>query len=98
MLLKDISFVIPVFNRPNEIDELLNSFCLQKESKDFEIVIIEDGSSNKCDKIIKNYKNLNISYYYKDNSGPGDSRNFGMNKAKGSYFIILDSDIILPEN
>ena len=55
MLLKDISFVIPVFNRPNEIDELLNSFCLQKESKDFEIVIIEDGSSNKCDKIIKNY-------------------------------------------
>ena len=72
MLLKDISFVIPVFNRPNEIDELLNSFCLQKESKDFEIVIIEDGSSNKCDKIIKNYKNLNISYYYKDNSGPGD--------------------------
>ena len=98
MLLKDISFVIPVFNRPNEIDELLNSFCLQKESKDFEIVIIEDGSSNKCDKIIKNYKNLNISYYYKDNSGPGDSRNLGMNKAKGSYFIILDSDIILPEN
>lgn len=98
MLLKDISFVIPVFNRPNEIDELLNSFYLQKESKDFEIVIIEDGSSNKCDKIIKNYKNLNISYYYKDNSGPGDSRNFGMNKAKGSYFIILDSDIILPEN
>ena len=98
MLLKDISFVIPVFNRPNEIDELLNSFCLQKESKDFEIVIIEDGSSNKCNKIIKNYKNLNISYYYKDNSGPGDSRNFGMNKAKGSYFIILDSDIILPEN
>ena len=98
MLLKDISFVIPVFNRPNEIDELLNSFCLQKESKDFEIVIIEDGSSNKCDKIIKNYKNLNISYYYKDNSGPGDSRNFGMNKAKGGYFIILDSDIILPEN
>ncbi len=98
MLLKDISFVIPVFNRPNEIDELLNSFCSQKESKDFEIVIIEDGSSNKCDKIIKNYKNLNISYYYKDNSGPGDSRNFGMNKAKGSYFIILDSDIILPEN
>ena len=98
MLLKDISFVIPVFNRPNEIDELLNSFCLQKESKDFEIVIIEDGSLNKCDKIIQNYKNLNISYFYKDNSGPGDSRNFGMNKAKGSYFIILDSDIILPEN
>ena len=98
MLLKDISFVIPVYNRPNEIDELLHSFSNQKGYKDFEIVIIEDGSSNKCDKIITNYKNLNISYYYKENSGPGDSRNFGMNKAKGSYFIILDSDIILPEN
>ena len=98
MLLKDISFVIPVFNRPNEIDELLNSFYLQKAAKDFEIVIVEDGSSNKCDKIIKNYKNLNISYHYIENSGPGFSRNFGMNKAKGSYFIILDSDIILPEN
>ncbi len=98
MILKDISFVIPVYNRPNEIDELLNSFSNQKGSKDFEIVIIEDGSSNKCDKITMNYKNLNISYYYKENSGPGDSRNFGMNKAKGSYFIILDSDIILPEN
>ena len=58
MLLKNISFVIPVFNRPNEIDELLNSFSVQKGVKDFEIVIIEDGSSNKCDKIIKNYKKI----------------------------------------
>ena len=98
MLLKDISFIIPVYNRPDEIDELLRSFCLQKGNKDFEIVIIDDGSSEKCDKITKKYKKLNISYYYKKNSGPGDSRNFGMNKAKGSYFIILDSDIILPED
>ena len=98
MLLQDISFIIPVFNRPNEIDELLNSFSVQKGVKDFEIVIVEDGSSNKCENIIKNYKNLNISYYFKENSGPGDSRNFGMNKAKGSYFVVLDSDIILPNN
>ena len=98
MLLKDISFVIPVFNRPNEIDELLRSFSTQKVTKDFEVVIVEDGSSNKCENIINNYNNLNISYYYKENTGPGDSRNFGMNKAKGSYFVILDSDIILPEN
>ena len=98
MLLKDISFIIPVFNRPYEIDELLHSFSNLKESKDFEIVIIEDGSTNKCDKIINNYKNLNISYHYKENSGPGDSRNFGMNVAKGKYYIILDSDVILPVN
>ena len=56
------------------------------------------GFSNKCENIINNYNNLNISYYYKENTGPGDSRNFGMNKAKGSYFVILDSDVILPEN
>ena len=60
MLLKDISFVIPVFNRPNEIDELLRSFSTQKVTKDFEVVIVEDGSSNKCENIIKNYNNLNI--------------------------------------
>ena len=98
MLLKEISFIIPVYNRPEEVNELLKSFCEQKGNKDFEIVIIEDGSVNKCDHIIKEFNDLNISYYFKKNSGPGDSRNFGMNKASGSYFVILDSDIILPKN
>ena len=98
MLLKDISFIIPVYNRPNEIDELLKSFSNMEGKKDFEIIIIEDGSTKKCDLIAKNYNDLNISYYYKKNSGPGDSRNYGMKKAKGDYFIILDSDIILPNN
>ena len=98
MLLKDISFIIPVFNRPDEINELLNSFSKLDGDKNFEIVIVEDGSTNKCDKIIKYHKNLNISYHYKENSGPGDSRNFGMNVAKGKYFIILDSDVILTSD
>ena len=98
MVSKDISFVIPVFNRPNEIDELLRSFASLNGEKDFEIIIVEDGSTNKCDQIIKNYNNLNISYYFKKNSGPGDSRNFGMKKAKGSYYIILDSDCILSDD
>ena len=97
MVSKDISFVIPVFNRPNEIDELLKSFVNLNGEKDFEIVIVEDGSINKCDQVIKNYKDLNISYYFKKNSGPGDSRNFGMKRAKGSYYIILDSDCILRD-
>ena len=98
MVSKDISFIIPVFNRPYEIDELLKSFANLIGEKDFEIVIVEDGSTNKCDQIIKNYNNLNISYYFKKNSGPGDSRNFGMKKAKGSYYIILDSDCILRDD
>jgi glycosyltransferase involved in cell wall biosynthesis len=99
MTTKDISFIIPVFNRPEEIKELLQSFTSLNGEKDFEIVIIEDGSTVKSDKIIESYKKaLNITYFFKPNSGPGDSRNFGMKQAKGNYFIILDSDCILPKN
>lgn len=95
----DISFIIPVFNRPNEIRELLDSFSNLISSKDFEIVIIEDGSTMDSKDVIEHFKgHLNISYYKKKNSGPGDSRNYGMKLAKGNYFIILDSDCILPED
>ncbi|WP_338730863.1 glycosyltransferase [Mangrovimonas cancribranchiae] len=93
------SFIIPVYNRPEEIKELLESFTAFKTEIPFEIVIVEDGSDNKSDSVIKLYENhLDISYYYKTNSGPGDSRNYGMLKAKGNYFIILDSDCILPNH
>lgn len=93
------SFIIPAYNRPDEIDELLQSFFKLKTSTAFEIVIIEDGSTITSKNIVERYNNkLNISYYFKENSGPGDSRNYGMQQAKGNYFIILDSDCILPEN
>ncbi|RSK38280.1 glycosyltransferase [Mangrovimonas spongiae] len=93
------SFIIPVYNRPEEIKELLESFTAFKTEIPFEVVIVEDGSDNKSDAVITTYKErLNISYYYKENSGPGDSRNYGMAKAKGNYFIILDSDCILPSH
>ena len=96
---KYISFIIPVYNRPDEIKELLISFDNLLGSKDFEIVVIEDGSDFDCKNIVDLFKNkLNINYYFKDNSGPGDSRNYGMRKAKGNYFIILDSDCILPKD
>jgi len=98
MHLKDISFIIPVYNRPDEIDELLSSFSCLEGDKDFEIVIIEDGSTKKCDYIVKRFSDLNISYHLKTNSGPGDSRNYGMKVAKGKYYIILDSDVILSVN
>lgn len=98
MTTKDISFIIPVYNRPDEISELLQSFLFLDGNKDFEIVIIEDGSTIKSDEIVKSYSDsLNITYFFKPNSGPGDSRNFGMKHAKGNYFIILDSDCILPK-
>ncbi|WP_419211731.1 glycosyltransferase [Maribacter sp. X9] len=91
------SFIIPVYNRPNEIKELLASLITQTFDKPFEVVIVEDGSTVSSAAIVQEYADsLNISYYQKPNSGPGDSRNYGMEKAKGNYFIVLDSDCILP--
>lgn len=94
----DYSFIIPVFNRPDEVDELLESLSHQDFTEPFEVVIVEDGSTEPSEHIIKKYTdNLQISYYFKPNSGPGDSRNYGMDKAKGNYFLILDSDCVLPK-
>lgn len=93
---KYFSFIIPVYNRPEEIDELLQSLSALDFVGNYEVVIIEDGSTIDCKSVIKKYPDLDISYYYKPNSGPGDSRNFGMRNAKGNYFLILDSDCVLP--
>ncbi|MFD0699748.1 glycosyltransferase [Myroides pelagicus] len=92
------SFIIPLYNRPDEIAELLTSLTKQTYKEDFEVVVVEDGSTIDSREIIAQYEDqLTISYYYKANSGPGDSRNYGMERAKGDYFIILDSDCIIPE-
>lgn len=93
------SFVIPVYNRPDEIDELLESLSHQLYTKPYEVVVVEDGSTITCEDVVKKYADvLNISYHFKSNSGPGDSRNYGMKVAKGNYFLILDSDCIIPSN
>lgn len=92
------SFIIPVYNRPDEIHELLQSFEALKTDQVFEIVLVEDGSTISSKEVVDFYRDtLNVSYFYKANTGPGDSRNFGMQHAKGNYFIILDSDCVLPE-
>jgi glycosyltransferase involved in cell wall biosynthesis len=91
------SFIIPVYNRPDEIQELLQSFNQLEGNIPYEIVIVEDGSTKTSKAIVEAFNSkLNISYFFKENSGPGDSRNYGMQHAKGNYFIILDSDCILP--
>jgi glycosyltransferase involved in cell wall biosynthesis len=93
------SLIIPVYNRPDEVDELLMSLSQMEYHDVYEIVIIEDGSTIKCQEVLEKYADkLIISYYFKPNSGPGDSRNFGMEKARGNYFIIFDSDCIIPAN
>lgn len=91
------SIIVPVYNRPDEIAELLNSLSKITYDGLFEVVIVEDGSTINCKEIVTSFENkLQISYFFKKNSGPGDSRNYAMNKAKGNYFIIFDSDCIIP--
>ena len=90
------SFVVPVFNRPDEVDELLESLTAQV-LKDFEVIIVEDGSQKDCRAVVDKYETrLDIHYYTKPNSGPGQSRNYGAERAHGEYLIVLDSDVVLP--
>ena len=91
------SFIVPVYNRPDEVDELLQSLTTQRLT-DFEVLVVEDGSSVPCKDVVDKYTHLlNVTYYAKPNSGPGQSRNYGVERAKGEYVIILDSDVVLPE-
>ena len=91
------SFIIPVYNRPDEVDELLDSLTRQT-IRDFEVVVVEDGSSVPCKEVVDKYADrLTLHYYNKANSGPGQTRNYGVERANGEYMLILDSDCILPE-
>ncbi len=90
------SIVVPVYNRPDEVDELLESLCSQT-LKDFEVVVVEDGSQTTCKDVCERYADiLDLRYYYKENSGPGQSRNYGVERARGEYVIIVDSDAVTP--
>ncbi len=93
------SVIVPVYNRPDEMREFLESLSQTDFTLPFEVVVIEDGSSIPCRDVVENYSSkLQISYYDKPNSGPGDSRNFGMQKAIGDYFLIFDSDCLIPKS
>ena len=91
------SVIVPVYNRPNECEELLESLTHQTQ-RDFEVIIVEDGSSVPCRDVVERYADkLAVHYYDKPNSGPGQTRNYGVERANGEYVIILDSDVVLPE-
>lgn len=91
------SIVVPVYNRPEEIQELLESLT-QQSYQNFEVLIVEDGSSRPAEQICKEYeKQLNLRYFTKENTGQGFSRNYGFDRAKGEYFIVFDSDCVIPE-
>ena len=91
------SIIVPVYNRPDEVDELLQSLT-EQELKDFEVVIVEDGSQKPCKDVCDKFANiLDLHYYVKENGGPGQARNYGAERAKGEWLIILDSDVVLPK-
>lgn len=92
----ELSIIIPVYNRPNEVDELLESLYNQT-NKDFEVIVVDDGSTKKCNEQVEKYVSLlKIKYLNKPNTGPGLTRNYGNDKSTGNYSIFLDSDCILP--
>ena len=91
------SLIIPVYNRPDEVDELLASLEAQT-LKDFEVVVVEDGSTIPCLNIVNEHASrLALRYFQKENSGPGQSRNYGAERSQGEYLIVLDSDCVLPQ-
>lgn len=90
------SFIIPVFNRPDETEELLESLT-QQSFKDFEVLVVEDGSDLRCEDVCERFREkLSVRYFFKENSGPGMTRNFGVERATGDYVLVLDSDVVLP--
>ena len=92
------SVIVPVYNRPNEADELLKSLTYQTFGN-FEVIIVDDGSTLPCREVASKYSDrLNIHYYFKPNSGPGQTRNFGVERAHGDYVVILDSDVVVPQD
>jgi glycosyltransferase involved in cell wall biosynthesis len=92
------SIIIPLYNRPQEIDELLHTLT-QQTYMQFEVLVIEDGSVNDAKAIVDQYAHqLDIQYYFKENEGQGFTRNYGFARAKGDYFVVFDSDCLIPED
>ncbi len=90
------SVIIPVYNRPAEVEDLLRSLA-EQSSKDFEVYLVEDGSTVRCDEVASRYNDrLDLHYHYKDNEGRSIARNYGIERASGNYFIFFDSDCVIP--
>lgn len=91
------SIIVPVYNRIDEVRDLLDS--LDKQSlKNFEVILVEDGSTEPCEMAMGEFPDVNARYYYKENEGRSIARNYGMDRAKGDYFIFFDSDCVIPPN
>jgi glycosyltransferase involved in cell wall biosynthesis len=90
------SVIVPVYNRIDEVDDLLKSLS-EQTSSDFEVIIVEDGSTQPCEDAVKRYADkVDVKYFYKSNEGRSIARNYGMERASGEYFIFVDSDCVIP--
>ncbi len=90
------SVIIPVYNRPTEVEDLLQSLA-EQTCQDFEVYLVEDGSTVRCDEVATRYSDkLDLHYHYKDNEGRSIARNYGIERATGEYFIFFDSDCVIP--
>ncbi|GAA0880786.1 glycosyltransferase [Algoriphagus jejuensis] len=92
------SIIIPVYNRPSEVQELLSSLAIQS-FREFEVILVEDGSTTKSDIVASRFESIfTVRYFFQENQGQGFARNLGMTKARANFFVILDSDVILPSD
>lgn len=93
------SFVIPVYNRPEELEELLASMLQLRGKIGYEVIVVEDGSSRSSAEVVARYRTLipSLQYIEVPNGGPSRARNIGVGAATGYYVLILDSDVVLPE-
>lgn len=91
------SIIVPVFNRPNEVEDLCKSLT-EQTTQNFELIIVEDGSTVPCKDVLEKYisQGLNARYFYKSNEGRSIARNYGLAEAKGEYFVFFDSDCVIP--
>ena len=89
------SIIVPVYNRIDEVKELLESWSKQT-ARNFEVIIVEDGSNQPCEAMTKNFTDLDVKYFYKENEGRSIARNYGMERAEGDYFVFFDSDCVIP--
>ena len=90
------SVIVPVYNRRSEVSDLMQSLAGQSD-KDFEAIIVEDGSTERCQDIVEKYTGaVDCRYYWKENEGRSIARNYGIERARGQYFIFFDSDCVIP--
>lgn len=92
------SVIVPVYNRVDEINDLLESLSAQT-CRDFEVIIVEDGSTEPCGDLVRSFAGkVDVRYFYKPNEGRSIARNYGIDRSSGDYLVFFDSDCVIPRD